>query len=107
VAGPGQIVRVDLEQVAGDQLAGKAPRGVVINSAGSRAFVFNFISRSITAVDITKATAPTIVETARASAIPGLNTTDATVHLGAELFYSERGPDGRTSRRPSCCYCSR
>jgi cytochrome c peroxidase len=106
-AGPGQIVRVDLELVTGDQIAGKAPRGVVINSAGTRAFVFNFISRSITAVDITNATAPTIVQTARASALPMPNTQAATVRLGAELFYSGRGPDGRMSQESwgGCIVC--
>src|SRR5262249_51448245 len=51
-AGPGSIVRVDLQAVAGNQIAGKAPRGLAINSGGTSAYVFNFISRSITVVDV-------------------------------------------------------
>src|SRR5262249_48378780 len=88
VAGPSQIVRVDLQDVPKDKekkkkgdddedkkkdddaIAGKAPRGIAINSTGNRAYVFNFISRSITAIDISNATMPRIVGTARATQLP-------------------------------------
>src|SRR5262245_11994732 len=97
VAGPSTIVRVDLENPGGAEIPGKAPRGVAINAVGTRAFVFNFISRSVTAVDITNPTAPSIAWTALSSALPVAGTPEDTAHQGAELFYSGRGPNGRMS----------
>ena len=44
VAGPSQITRVDLQSVGGGDIAGKAPRGIAINSAGTRTFG-NLVSR--------------------------------------------------------------
>jgi hypothetical protein len=35
--GAGSIVRVDLQNVSGGNIAGKAPRGIVLNSSGTRA----------------------------------------------------------------------
>jgi len=89
--------RVDLQNVPSGDIAGKAPRGIVINSTSNRAYVFNFISRSVSVIDISDATAPAIVGTARASALPTPGTPEATAHLGAELFFTGRGPQGRMS----------
>ena len=61
-------MRVDLQDVAGGEIEGKAPRGVVINEAGNRMWVHNFISRSVTAIDITMPMAPAILDTARTTA---------------------------------------
>jgi YVTN family beta-propeller protein len=97
VSGPSTLVRVDLEDVGAGEIAGKAPRGLAINGAGTRAYVFNFVSRSITTVDISNATAPEILATARASDLPPSGSLDETALAGAELFYTGRGPDGRMS----------
>jgi YVTN family beta-propeller protein len=97
VAGPSTIVRVDLEQVGAGQIAGNAPRGIAINSTGSRAFVSNFVSRSITALDISNPTAPVIAATAASTASPQFGTLDAFVQQGAQLFFTGRGPQGRMS----------
>src|SRR5262249_43016052 len=97
VAGPSQIVRVDLQGVAPGQIAGKAPRGIAINSTGTRAYISNFVSRSVTSVDISNPTLPTIAATALSSALPPSGSDEATALLGAELFYTGRGPDGRMS----------
>lgn len=98
VAGPSTLVRVDLESVGPGQLAGKAPRGIAINSIGTRAYVYNFVSGSITNVNIANATAPTILSTTRVSR-PAV--------LGAELFYTGRGPQGRMSSESwgGCIVC--
>ena len=106
-AGKGQGARVDLQNVASGQIAGKAPRGIVVNYHGTRAFVSNFISRSVTSIDITYPEAPTIVGTARSSALPIRGTPEATAHLGAELFYTGRGPQGRMSSESwgGCVVC--
>ncbi|HEU4420190.1 MAG TPA: hypothetical protein VFT55_14740, partial [Planctomycetota bacterium] len=107
VAGPGQLVRVDLQAVSGSDIAGKAPRGIVINAAGTRAFVHNFISRSLTAIDITEGTAPAILGTAQTTAPPPPLSAAATRQLGAELFHAGRGPDGRMSSESwgGCIVC--
>src|SRR5262249_52524257 len=97
VAGPSSIVRVDLESVNAGQIAGKAPQGIVTNPAGTLAFVSNFISRSVTTIDISNPLAPVIIDTASSTALPAPGTAAATVHLGAELFFTGRGPDGRMS----------
>ena len=107
VAGPGGITRVDLQTVAAGQIAGKAPRGVAIDSAGKHAYVFNFVSRSITDVKISDPTAPTIKRTVRASAKPPRGSFDEFTQVGAEMFFGGRGPDGRLSSESwgACVVC--
>ena len=97
VAGPSSTVRVDLQDVGSGFIAGKAPNGIVINSNGTLAHVSNFISRSVTTIDISNPTAPIIVDTARSSELPAAGTPAATVQLGAELFFTGRGPESRMS----------
>ena len=105
--GPSSIVRVDLTDVPAGQIAGKAPRGIAINGLGTRAYVFNFVSRSVTTVDISNPTAPAIVATAQASALPAPGSLDETALRGAELFYTGRGPDERMSSESwgGCIVC--
>jgi len=93
VAGPSQIVRVNLLGVPSNLIAGKAPRGIAITSDGSRAYVFNFVSRSITVLSISNPTAPSVLATARASN----SALSFTAQLGAELFFASGGPQGRMS----------
>ena len=95
--GTNELVRVDLQDVAGGEIPGKAPRGIVINAAGTRMWVHNFISRSVTAIDITTPTAPTILDTAQATAPPAPGSPEETAQLGAELFHTGRGPQERMS----------
>ena len=97
VAGPSTIVRVDLQSTPFGLIAGKAPRGIAINLAGTRAYVFNFVSRSITNIDISNPTAPAIVGTAQSSALAAPGTIDFTTQQGAELFFTGRGPGERMS----------
>jgi hypothetical protein len=107
VAGPSTLVRVDLQGVGAGQLAGKAPRGIVINTTGTRAYVANFISRSVTIVDISNPTSPSINSTIASTATPAANTLDSVVLQGGELFYSGRGPQTRMSSEGwgSCIVC--
>jgi YVTN family beta-propeller protein len=107
VAGPSSLVRVDLQQVATGQIAGKAPRGIVINSTGTRAFVGNFVSRSVSVLDISNATAPTVAATVQSTALPAPGTLDDVIQLGAELFHTGRGPDTRMSSESwgGCIVC--
>src|SRR5205085_1981709 len=88
VAGPSTLVRVDLQNVTGNQIAGKAPRGIAIAPNGNTAYVHNFMTRSVTAIDISNATAPAIVATQQASALPPPGSAAANIRLGAELFFT-------------------
>src|SRR5262245_19182861 len=107
VAGPSTLVRVDLQSVNSPLIKGKAPRGIVINSTGTRAYVFNFVSRSVSTIDISTATAPSVVGTALASRLPKEGSARADALLGAELFYTGRGADGRMSSEAwgGCIVC--
>jgi YVTN family beta-propeller protein len=107
IAGPSQIVRLDLQDTTGSQIQGKAPRGIVISSDGTRAFVSNFVSRSVTSVDISTPTSPAILATAQSTALPAPGSVAATAHLGEELFFSGRGPQGRMSQEAwgACVVC--
>jgi YVTN family beta-propeller protein len=99
VMGPSAITRIDLQAVDGGQIAGKAPRGIAINSRGDRAYVYNFISRSITIIDISSPLKSAIVGTAQSTALPAPGTREARALLGAELFFSGRVAD--TSSPPN------
>lgn len=96
-ADPGSIVRVDLENPGGTLIPGKAPRGIAINKKGTRAFVSNFVSRSVSMLDLTNPAAPTVLATALSSALPDPGSADEFAQLGAELFYTGRGPQTRMS----------
>jgi len=106
-AGTNELVRVDLQDVPGGEIAGKAPRGIVINAAGTRAWVHNFISRSVTAIDVTTPTAPVILDTAQATAPPAPGSLGEMVQQGAELFHTGRGPEERMSSESwgGCIVC--
>ena len=107
VAGPSTIVRVDLHAVGAGQIQGKAPQGIAINSTGTRAYVYNFISRSITTIDISNPTAPVIAGTSAATVVPDPASAAGVVHLGAELFFTGRGPQERMSSEAwgGCIVC--
>src|SRR5204863_7830232 len=77
------------------------------NSAGTRVFVSNFVSRSITAVDISSPTAPVVIGTALSSALPVAGSIEETAQVGAELFFTGRGPQGRMSSESwgGCIVC--
>lgn len=107
VAGPSQIVRVDLQAVGAGQIPGKAPRGIAINGTGTRAYVSNFISRSVSVVDISNPTSPALVGTGLSTALPPAGSRADTVLLGEELFFTGRGPQGRMSSEAwgSCGSC--
>lgn len=107
VAGPSSIVRVDLQGVSSGQIPGKAPRGITINAGGTRAYVSNFTSRSVSVVDISIPPSPVLVGTALSTPIPPSGSRAATVLRGEELFFTGRGPQDRMSSEAwgSCGSC--
>ena len=82
--GQSPIVRIEV---------GKNPRGIVINSTDTRAFVMNYISRDISVVDLTL-NPPDTTATLASASLPGAGTLDAIVHRGHELFNTSIGPEG-------------
>lgn len=95
--GPGSIVRVDLENPGGTLIPGKAPRGIAIDKHGTRGFVSNFVSRSVSMLDLSNPDSPKVIATALSSALPAPGSNDEFAQLGAELFYTGRGPNTRMS----------
>ncbi|MBI3892241.1 MAG: hypothetical protein HY303_12030 [Candidatus Wallbacteria bacterium] len=67
---------------------GKNPRSVVINRAGTRAYVHNHVSRDVTVINMADGT---VVGTARAAELPTTGTLAAQLLHGEELFNTSRG----------------
>jgi YVTN family beta-propeller protein len=103
--GPSTIVRVDLQNPDGDFLPGKAPRGIAINSRSSRAYVSNFVSRSISVIDLSDPLFPTIVGTALSAKLPAVGSKAELILQGAELFFTGRGPTDSTMSAESWGGC--
>ena len=83
---------VDLQDLQG----GKNPRGVVINTADTRAYVMNFLSRDMTVVDISDPD-PQKYKTLKriaSTGLPGAGTLDEIVLRGKYLFNTALGPAG-------------
>jgi YVTN family beta-propeller protein len=68
--------------------AGKNPQGIAINSAGTKAYVANFVSRNVSVVDLTT---DTVVATVQTSPLPSPGSQGETNLVGAEMFFSSRG----------------
>ncbi len=69
---------------------GKNPRGIVINAGDTRAYVHNFISRSVSVVDLT--TVPEqVVATLASAKLPAPGTLEDKVLIGKELYNTSVG----------------
>lgn len=102
------IVRVDLQDLPKpSKTFAEIPQGLAINAAGTRLFVSNVISRSITAVDITNPTAPAVLSHVASTKLPKKNSLEYLANLGGALFFSSRGPGARASSEgwSSCGSC--
>ena len=67
--------------------AGKNPQGIVVNTAGTRAYVTNFVSRNVSVVDLTNDRVIKVIQSS-----PLANTAlGQVVSAGAEMFFSSRG----------------
>ena len=109
---PGNIIRIELkdpnEIVQADpdyKIGGRNPRGLVLNSKDTRAYVMDFLSRDIAVVDIS-GDDPTLYKTiARipSADLPTDGSDAAIVQRGKVLFNSAIGPAGAAdnSKRPA------
>ena len=69
---------------------GKNPRGIVINSLDTRAYIMNYVSRDVTVIDLT-AEPERSMATLRSSALPEPGTGEDLIHIGKELYNSSTG----------------
>ncbi len=69
---------------------GKNPRGIVINSTDSRAYIMNYISRDVSVLDLTLATEE-VMATMRSAALPEEGSQEEVIHIGKELYNSSVG----------------
>lgn len=87
---------------------GKNPRGIVINSTDTRAYVMNYVSRDVTVIDLTSA-AETVKATMQSAALPLAGSQQDKIQVGKELYHTSIGvfdpptlgapaPSGRMSR---------
>ncbi len=75
-------------------LVGKNPRGLVMNSTDTRGYVFNYISRDVTVIDLTKDARQVnnVIGSIQAADLPAAGSREATILLGKELFNTTIGP---------------
>jgi YVTN family beta-propeller protein len=77
--------------------AGKNPQGIVINDAGTTAYVANFVSRNVSVVNLTTDNVSKVIKT---TDLPAPGSKQEVVLVGAEIFFSSRGhfdrPTGTT-----------
>jgi YVTN family beta-propeller protein len=100
--GPSTTRYIDLNDpnnpaTSGDN-AGKNPQGIAVNRRGSRAWVYNFVSRNISVVNLRT---DAVIRTIRHAALPAPGSQEEVVAVGAEMFFGSRGffnPAGNTSR---------
>jgi YVTN family beta-propeller protein len=79
---------------------GKNPRGIVINSSDTRAYVMNFISRDVTVLNV-ESGQDKAVATMQSSSLPGAGTTEDLILAGKELYNTSVGEfDGPTPLSP-------
>jgi YVTN family beta-propeller protein len=72
---------------AGDK-AGKNPLGIVINSRGTQAYVFNRVSSNVSVVNLKNDTVKTAI---RIAPLPAPGSQPQRNRVGAEIFFSSRG----------------
>jgi YVTN family beta-propeller protein len=68
--------------------AGKNPQGIVVNDAGTTAYVANFVSRNVSVVNLTADSVSKVIET---TDLPAPGSKKEEVLVGAEMFFSSRG----------------
>ncbi len=68
--------------------AGKNPLGLVINNAGTTAYVMNYVSRNVSVVNLGSGTVQTVI---KLTDLPPAGTLDEVIHVGLEMFFSSRG----------------
>ena len=69
---------------------GKNPRGIVINSTDQTAYVMNYVSRDVTAIDLS-GPVEKVTGTLKSADLPAAGTPEDRLHAGKELYYTSVG----------------
>lgn len=69
---------------------GKNPRGIVVNSLDTRAYVMNYVSRDVSVIDLT-ASPENLVAVMPAARLPVAGTFEDKIHIGKELYNTSVG----------------
>ena len=100
---PGNIIRIELKDPAeigqadpDDTIGGHNPRGLVLNSDDTRAYVMDFLSRDIAIVDVSGNDPAAYKTLARVQSadLPAAGSVAAISHRGKYLFNTAIGPEG-------------
>ena len=79
---------------------GKNPRGIVVNSTDTRAYVMNYVSRDVSVLDLTT-TPEGLLDTLPSASLPTPGSLDEKVQIGKELYNTSIGefdpPPGSTT----------
>lgn len=79
---------------------GKNPRGIVVNSSDTRAYVMNYISRDVSIINLT-GSREEVLGTMRSANLPTAGTLADKIHIGKELYNTSVGefdpPPGGTA----------
>ena len=78
---------------------GKNPRGIVVKSDDTRAYVMNYVSRDVTVLDLTK-TPEKVAGRLKVAKLPKAKTPEAQIQLGKELYNAAiGGPFDKSSKK--------
>jgi DNA-binding beta-propeller fold protein YncE len=80
---------------------GSAPQGILVSSNGQRAYVANFLSRDLMALDLSNATNPVVI----ARVVSTTEPLSSSVANGKRLFYRSRAPKHSRDNYISCTSC--
>jgi YVTN family beta-propeller protein len=69
---------------------GRNPRGIVVNPADTRAYVMNYVSRTVSVLDLT-GPKESVVATMTSASLPVPGTLADTIHIGKELYNTSVG----------------
>jgi YVTN family beta-propeller protein len=70
---------------------GKNPRGIVVNSLDTRAYVMNYISRDISVLNLATSPESVFVASLKSTSMPAVGTLADKVHIGKELYNTSIG----------------
>jgi YVTN family beta-propeller protein len=70
---------------------GKNPRGIIVNSSDTRAYVMNYVSRDVTVIDLTTSPETVLAASLPSAALPVQGTSADKIHVGKELYNTSIG----------------
>jgi hypothetical protein len=84
------VVNNPIDKRVQDVAVGRNPRGIVISGNDTRAYVFNYISRDVTVIDLTR-NPEQVSGTMRSAALPAANSPEELALAGKELYNTSVG----------------